>query len=193
MCLGLSDVERSQLLHSHYFVPVKPLVEKIYREADAKPYALDKGFYTDMRVVLEGDMLTKVDRVSMKNSLEARVPFLDSELVRFSQRLPTNFKIKGNNQKYILKETFKDLLPRETLKFRKKGFGVPIDHWMHGPLKAEISDLLAPDYLKEQGIFEPASVEMLWSEHLSGKENHKGKLWNLYVFQKWYLKNFQPV
>lgn len=191
MCLGLSDAERSSLLQPAYFVEIKPEVEKVYQEAGAKTHPLDRGFHTDLRLVLEGDMLAKVDRVCMKNSLEARVPFLDSGLVAFAQRLPVHFKIKGRNKKYILKETFKDLLPPETLAFRKKGFGVPIDHWMHGALKEEISDLLSPEYLQQQGIFAPEPVTRLWAEHLSGKENHKGKLWNLYVFQKWHQKQTQ--
>ena len=136
-------------------------------------------------------MLAKVDRVCMKNSLEARVPFLDSKIVEFAFRLPLSFKIKGNNKKYILKETFKDLLPAETIKFRKKGFGIPIDYWFKNELKEEITSLLSEELIMQQGIFNYEMIKSMLSEHLSGKENHKGKLWNLFVFQKWYLNKFK--
>ncbi|MCB0743889.1 MAG: asparagine synthase C-terminal domain-containing protein [Ignavibacteriae bacterium] len=190
MCLGFSEVERRMLLNEDYIDEIKDDVKKVY-ESYNSDNKLNKGFYTDLNFVLEGDMLPKVDRICMKNSLEARIPFLDSKIVEFAYRLPLNFKIKGSTKKYILKETFKDILPTETLKFRKKGFGVPIDYWFKNELKEEITSLLSKDFILRQGIFNYKIVENLLKEHLSGKENHKGKLWNLYVFQKWYLNKFE--
>lgn len=186
MCLGFSDNDREEILRDKFFQNVKPFIQKRYQGYE-EGNDLEKGFYTDLRYVLEGDMLTKVDRVCMQNSLEARVPFLDSEMVELAYRLPLEFKIKGRNKKYILKETFKHLLPSETIGFRKKGFGVPVDYWFQNELKEELTQLLAKDFIEEQGLFKFNYVNQLLNEHLSGKENHKGKLWNLYVFQKWYL------
>ncbi len=185
MCLGFNDEERLELLKPDYLEPIKEEVAKVYHSFNSGE-SIEKGFYTDLHFVLEGDMLAKVDRVCMKNSLEARVPFLDSKLVELAYRLPLDFKIRGRNKKYILKETFKDILPPETTKFRKQGFGVPVDYWFRNELKEEISSLLSKELIDRQGIFNFKMVNNLLNEHLSAKENHKGKLWNLFVFQKWY-------
>ena len=192
MCLGFSDKERFSLLGKEYQEEIKGEIEEVYNSYQSSE-PLEKGFYTDLHFVLEGDMLTKVDRVCMKNSLEARVPFLDSKIVEMAYRLPVNFKIKGNNKKYILKETFKDMLPPETVNFRKRGFGVPVDLWFRNELKTEIENLLSKDLIERQGIFNYKVVQSLLEEHLSGKENHKGKLWNLFVFQKWYLNKIEEA
>jgi asparagine synthase (glutamine-hydrolysing) len=192
MCLGFNDKERSQLLKEDYLEEIKSEVIAVYDSFDTEE-SLEKGFYTDLHFVLEGDMLAKVDRVCMKNSLEARVPFLDSKIVELAYRLPLDFKIRGNNKKFILKEAFKDLLPPETVNFRKKGFGVPVDYWFRHELKEEITKLLSKELIAQQGIFNFEIVQNLLKEHQSGKENHKGKLWNLFVFQKWYLKHIEEA
>ena len=88
-----------------------------------------------------------------------------------------------------MKDAFKDILPKETLEFSKRGFGVPVDHWFRNELKEELSSLLNDEFIKKQGIFNYEYVAKLLEEHISGKENHKGMLWNLFVFQKWYLNN----
>jgi asparagine synthase (glutamine-hydrolysing) len=114
------------------------------------------------------------------------VPFLDSKIVEFAYRLPRHFKVKGKNKKYILKETFKNYLPVETINYKKQGFGVPVDYWFKNQLKMEMIDLMNPQFIMEQGIFNYETISTWFEEHLNGKENHKGKLWNFYVFQKWY-------
>lgn len=186
MCLGFNDTERLSLLKDGKFKDVKTDIEKLYCSYQ-KGSELEKGFYTDMKIVLEGDMLTKVDRICMQNSLEARVPFLDSKLVEAAYRMPVAYKIKGKEKKRILKDTFKHLLPDETVKYRKKGFGVPVDYWLKNQLKPELELLLDKKLIEEQGIFNYSIIKQMLEEHMSGKENHKGKLWNLFVFQKWYL------
>lgn len=190
MSLGFNDAERKNLLLSSNFAEVKSEVEKVYNKYTAGE-SLEKGFYTDLKVVLEGDMLVKVDRVCMKNSLEARVPFLDSKIVEAAYTMPVDYKIKGKEKKYILKETFKDLLPEETVNFSKKGFGVPVDYWFKNELRDELGKLLDKELIIRQNIFNYDVIKKLWDEHMSGKENHKGKLWNLYVFQKWYLSKIE--
>lgn len=189
MCLGFNDQDRDKLLHSSVLENIKPAVYKIYHSYE-QGNEMEKGFFTDLSLVLEGDMLVKVDRMCMKNSLEARVPFLDSTIVEAAYTMPLHYKLKGRNKKYILKKTFEKLLPNKTLKFRKKGFGVPVDYWFRNELKAELQELLNPVKIKKQGIFNADYVATLVEEHISAKANHKGKLWNLFVFQKWYNQHF---
>ena len=117
------------------------------------------------------------------------LPFLDSKMVDFSFRLPHHFKIDGHNKKKILKETFADLLPKETMSFSKKGFGIPIRIWFQKELKEELLSLLSEDFLICQNIFNISYVNKIVEEHMSNKENHSSKLWQLFVFQKWYKNN----
>jgi asparagine synthase (glutamine-hydrolysing) len=189
MCLGFSDEERKLLLNENDYSDVKNSVKKLY-DSFTEGNDLEKGFYTDLNIVLEGDMLVKVDRMCMKNSLEARVPFLDSNIVKAAFSMPTDFKIKGRNKKYILKKTFQDLLPPATLGFRKKGFGVPVDYWFNNELKQDLNNLLSEQSLEKQQLFNSEYIRQLLNEHRAGSANHKGKLWNLFVFQKWYYRHF---
>jgi asparagine synthase (glutamine-hydrolysing) len=188
MCLGFSDDERKELINHDFWKDSKKVIKQIYNSLSDASEA-NSGAYTDVMTVLEGDMLAKVDRMCMRNSLEARVPFLDSKIVEFAFSLPKHFKIKNRVKKYILKKTFGHLLPKETIGFRKKGFGVPVDYWFKNQLKNEAEKLFEPSVLEKQGIFNPSYVQKLWQEHQAGIQNHKGQLWNLFVFQKWYQKH----
>lgn len=189
MSLGFNEAERKSLIKPDYYIPVKSEVEKYYNRID-RMNDMDKGFFTDIMLVLEGDMLTKVDRMSMLHSLETRVPFLDYRIVEFSQCLPLEFKILGKNKKRILKDTFRDLLPDETLKFSKKGFGVPINFWFKNELRNELESVLNKNEIEKQGLFNYNEIQRLLDEHLSSKSNHTAKLWCLFVFQKWYRTQF---
>src|SRR5690606_28766438 len=116
-------------------------------------------------------------------------PFLDSKIVEFSAKLPHEFKILGTDKKKILKDTFADLLPEETLAFSKKGFGIPIRLWFQNELKSELLDLLSEEFIKRQGIFNIKFIQNIIEQHMSNKENHSSRLWQLFVFQKWYKNN----
>jgi len=186
MCLGFNDDERKKLLHLNNYKEIKPVLENVFKSYDSDDI-LEKELYTDVNIVLEGDMLTKVDRVCMMNSLESRAPFLDSKLVETVFLMPSKFKINGKEKKFILKETFKDILPGETVNYRKKGFGVPVDYWFKNQLKTNLEEVINKNFIESQGLFNFSYIEKLFSEHMTGEENHKGKLWNLYVFQKWYI------
>ena len=185
--LGYNVEEKSKLLKPNFAEDVSQHITKYFNERSGDE--LSKTFYSDVKLVLEGDMLTKVDRACMLNSLEARVPFLDSKIVEFSARLPHEFKISGTDKKKILKETFADLLPEEALTFSKKGFGIPIRIWFQKELKEELLSLLSEDFLICQNIFNISYVNKIVEEHMSNKENHSSKLWQLFVFQKWYKNN----
>ena len=191
LCLGFNDEERGNLLKPEFYTDIKKDYEEFYNSLPNSTTYLQKEQVIDVYRVLEGQMFPKVDRACMHSSLENRAPFIDSGIVDFALNLPDEYKIEGNNKKKILKDAFRDILPKETLEFSKRGFGVPVDHWFRHELKEKLSTLLNEYFIKKQGIFNYDYVTKLQEEHISGKENHKGMLWNLFVFQKWYLKNIK--
>ncbi|HXG84939.1 MAG TPA: asparagine synthase (glutamine-hydrolyzing) [Pyrinomonadaceae bacterium] len=142
--------------------------------------------FLDMNFYLAEDILTKVDRASMAVSLEVRAPFLDYRVAEFAASLPLEYKLNGSVGKYILKETVKNLLPASIIKRPKKGFGIPIAEWLKGKLNPLMHDLLAPEKLKNQGLFNPDFVQKLIKEHEQNVASHHKQLWTLLVFQLWY-------
>jgi asparagine synthase (glutamine-hydrolysing) len=121
---------------------------------------LNDIFYADTQLVLPNDMLTKVDLMSMANSLEVRVPFLDYEVVNFAFSLPETFKMDMNRGKKIVRDAFRNLLPDEVYARGKKGFEVPLLDWFRSELKTMITeDLLSDDMLERQGIFEKQAIK----------------------------------
>ncbi len=144
---------------------------------------------SDMELVLANDMLTKVDMMSMANSLEVRTPFLDYRLVDFAFSLPESYKIDKENRKKIVKDTFGYLLPDELLTRKKQGFEVPLLSWFKTELKSTIEELLGDKFLEEQKIFNSASVRKLKSKLYSANpEDSVARVWALLVFQ-WWWKN----
>jgi len=132
------------------------------------------------------DILTKVDRASMAVSLEVRAPFLDPRVAEYAASLPLEYKLKGSKGKYILKKAMEDLLPKEILQRPKKGFGIPIAEWLKTRLNSMLHDLLAPERLKDQGLFDAGFVQKLIKEHETGAASHHKQLWTLLVFQLWF-------
>lgn len=189
MCLGFKDSELDYLLKDSFKIRdgisfIKKYYDKYLNLTDE----ISRTLYTDIHVVLEGDMLAKVDRMSMLNSIETRVPVLDKEVIELASRIPSNFKIHRRNLKIILKDTFSDLIPRELLAATKSGFSVPIDIWFKEPLKDQLLELLDRQYIEEQGLFNYDYVQLLLEEHFSNKRNRKSELWALFVFQWWYRR-----
>ncbi len=146
--------------------------------------------HTDMLLVLENDMLVKVDRMSMNQSLEVRVPFLDHKIVDFAFSLPAHFKIDGEQRKKILKETFAKELPQELMGRGKKGFEVPLLKWFRTDLRSMITnELLDDQFIKEQNIFNLETIQQLKKQLLSSNPNDAvEKVWALIVFQYWWKK-----
>lgn len=146
--------------------------------------------YTDMNIVLSGDMLHKVDLMSMSNGLEVRTPFLDHNLVNYVFSLPDKFKIDKNIKKKILQDSFRKDLPVELYNRPKHGFEVPLLKWFQTELKSLINDdLLADDFIKEQNIFNLSSVKELKKKlNNNTKEDISSKIWGLIVFQYWWKK-----
>ncbi|MBA3707033.1 MAG: asparagine synthase [Bacteroidetes bacterium] len=148
---------------------------------------------TDTQLVLENDMLVKVDRMSMCQSLEVRVPFLDHKIVDFAFSLPVHFKIDGNQRKKILKDAFRDMLPEELYERGKQGFEVPLLKWFKTDLKTMImDDLLKDEFIKEQGIFNLDGIKKLKSQLFSTNPNDViAQVWALIVFQYWWKKMYK--
>ena len=147
----------------------------------------------DMQLVLENDMLVKVDRMSMSQSLEVRVPFLDNKVVDFAFSLPVNYKIDANQRKKILKDAFKTYLPEELFNRGKQGFEVPLLKWFQTDLKSMIvDDLLSDKFIKEQNIFKLEAIRNLKTQLFSNNTNDVvPKVWGLLVFQNWWKKVYR--
>lgn len=145
----------------------------------------------DVKMVLEGDMLVKTDRMSMSHGLEVRVPFLNHELVQFALGLHADYKINHQTRKRILKDSFRDLLPEELLQRGKKGFEVPLLKWMQGDLRNMIDkDLLSDSFVGQQGLFNPEKVKKLKKDLFSKNPGDAtARVWALLVFQFWWKKN----
>ena len=144
------------------------------------------GLY--MRTYLMDEVLVKVDRASMKNSLEIRSPFLDPNLVELANSLPFSFKLKGFTTKYILKKLMEDKLPGSIVYRKKKGFGIPLSRWLRNELKEFCDGLLSEEKIKNQGLFNYDYIARLKQEHFDENKNNRKKLWTLMAFMIWYEK-----
>lgn len=139
---------------------------------------------------LENDILVKVDRASMLNSLEVRSPFLDHDLVSYMLALPDDYKCNRRwGGKAVLKQALYNRVPEDFLTRPKQGFGVPISQWLAGPLSEMTDDLLAPEALAKQGLFNPSAVARLLEQHRSKKRDNRKFLWTLLMFQAWHRKH----
>ncbi len=172
-------------------LPVHYPVESSYPAGDWQV----RRMLLDMDTYLPGDILCKMDRASMKYSLEARCPILDPDVMDFSYRIPHAFKYAAGDKKHILKEIAYDYIPRELLERPKKGFGVPLDKWLRGPLKEQLLCYIGHDFLKRQNLFDESYVQKMVGSYLEtgdrGRgtgENYSGLVWAFFVFQQWYTR-----
>jgi asparagine synthase (glutamine-hydrolysing) len=150
---------------------------------------LNRVLYNDIKMYLEGDILFKVDRASMANSLEVRVPFLNRRVVDLAMNLPLNLKLNRLTGKYLLKKVMGTLLPDEIVNRPKKGFNIPVAQWLAGDLQPLLQDLLSSARIEAQGLFNSSYIETLLREHFSKKKDHRKMLWTLLVFQLWHEKH----
>ena len=147
--------------------------------------SLNRSLYVDMKSYLVDNILTKVDRMSMAVSLEARVPFLDPDVVDLAFQIPESLKTNANTTKIILKKVAAKHVPQECIYRPKEGFSIPIKNWLNNEFKPLMDNLLSEEKIKSDGIFEPEMIRRLKYEHRSGKENHSHILWGLIVFHDW--------
>lgn len=147
---------------------------------------LERILYLSMKLYLQDDILVKVDRASMANSLEVRCPLLDHRFVEFVCGLPMVYKLNGLKTKYLLKKAAKGLLPGGIINRRKKGFGIPISRWLKDELKDFMLDYLSEERIKRQGFFNYPYIKGLIEDHLTKRRDNRKLLWTLLVFQLWY-------
>jgi asparagine synthase (glutamine-hydrolysing) len=148
--------------------------------------AINRMLATDLIDSLPGDMLTKVDLMSMANSLEVRVPLLDHHVVELAFEIPGPEKLRRGITKHVLKETFKDLLPTGHTRQPKSGFEIPISRWLRTDLSFMVDRYLSEERIRDQGIFDVAVVQDLVRSHRQAKTDTSWMLWNLIVFQQWH-------
>lgn len=185
------ETKRSQRLSDEAFVYKKRkegFLKTIQKDGD-----LNDVLLTDVNLVLQNDMLKKVDCMSMANSLEVRTPFLDHNVVNYAFSLPVDFKINGRVRKKILTDTFKDLLPNELLNRPKKGFEVPLLKWLQNDLRSLIDDELLNDkFILDQGIFNLEAIGYLKAKLFSNNPGDAAAtVWAIIVFQYWWKKHFE--
>jgi asparagine synthase (glutamine-hydrolysing) len=185
----LSDEFRAVLLGSD---PCEVMYQ-YFNSAPAKD-PVSQMLYVDTKTYMVGDILTKVDRMSMAASLEVRVPILDQEFVEWATSLPEDWKIRGGKQKYILRKLAERVgVPREVLYRPKKGFALPLVHWMKHELKELIISVLLDPETLQRGFFEARGIRQLLDEHFRGRRDHSGRIWRLLMFELWHRNYLQRI
>ena len=180
---------REFVLRTEGELPMDYRMESVINESNW----VKRRMLLDMAAYLPGDILCKVDRAGMYHSLEARCPILDTSVMEYSFSLPLEYKYKGNIRKRILKDIAYDLIPEKLLNRPKKGFAVPMDTWLRGPLKEELLTFSDTSLLKEQGLFNAEKLNSTVNRYLSGNGSKKAgynsfvrMLWSFLVFERWY-------
>ncbi|HTS75454.1 MAG TPA: asparagine synthase (glutamine-hydrolyzing) [Bryobacteraceae bacterium] len=186
---------RRQLLEPHWMLPSNEHFFRTTFSACLPANGADiltQVLYFEATANLTGDMLVKVDRMSMANSLEVRAPMLDHELAAVTARIPHAWKIHGGRGKQILIKALGDRLPPALLDRPKQGFAVPLPIWFRGPLRPMLGDMLGGKQFLERGIVRPAFVRTLLDEHASGRRDNSHWLWRLLMLELW-LREWKEV
>jgi len=147
--------------------------------------ALARMLHINFTSYLADDLLVKVDRCTMANSLEARSPLLDTALTEYVAALPDAMKLSGRRTKVVLRRAFADLIPPEIAARPKMGFGVPVGAWFRGELRTYIRDLLLAPDARYRDMLDGPFVEALLNRHLAGQVNAGPQLWTLMCFERW--------
>lgn len=188
---GMSYIRAIEKMLPGEGLPFKFPIESKYHESNWQ----ERRMLLDEETYLPGDILCKVDRASMKYSIESRCPILDVNVMEYSYRLPHEYKYSGGVKKRILKDIAYDYIPKALLDRPKVGFGVPLDKWMRGPLRGALQDMCSVEYLKKQGIFDAQYVNGFINEYLrtgdkgpASGANYSKVAWSFFVFQQWYKR-----
>ena len=160
------------------------LLEQFYKE-DKFPDLVSALQYLDIKTYLPEDILVKVDRATMANSLEARVPLLDHRLLEFLARVPVNYKINGKTSKWILREAIKDWLPPRFLDRPKHGFAVPLAYWFRNNLAQFVKDRILGKRFFRRGFFHKDFIKKIIEEHQKGIRDWASRIWSLLMFDEW--------
>jgi asparagine synthase (glutamine-hydrolysing) len=182
-----SERQRAQLYSAPFHAAVQQQTGEIVRrmlDAD-RAGRLDAQSRCDLRFYLAEDIFPKVDMMSMATSLEARVPYLDNDLLDLAMAIPAHLKVRAGERKYILKKAFAGRLPSAILGRGKEGFSMPMKNWLNREWNGLMHELLCEENLRSDGLFEPRVVARMMAEHESHRHNHSHLLWALMVFQLW--------
>jgi asparagine synthase (glutamine-hydrolysing) len=153
-------------------------------------HPMEKVLSGDMDTYLVDDVLVKVDRMTMANSLESRAPLLDHKLLEFSARLPFHLKNDGRQGKVLLRRVAARLLPAGSLQKRKQGFGIPLAHWFRNDFRPLMQDLLADRRFRERGVFDVNAVRRMHERHLAREHDFGELLWLVLTYEMW-ARNFE--
>ncbi len=187
--------EKSQLFRPEIWGQVKDKsdfedIDKYIKEITTEdPRQQTLGVY--MRTYLMDQVLVKVDRASMKTSLETRAPFLNHKLVDYINSLPYEFKLKHLKVKYILKKLMKNKLPKSIINRKKKGFGIPLAKWLREDLRETCEKTLSKENIEKTALFNYSFIKKLKEDHFTKKKDNRRKLWALIVFQLWFNRQKQ--
>ena len=190
--VGTRELETREILTPEFletvsgtstFELVRPYMESGDASDPLAPYAT-----LDVNSYLPDDILTKVDRMSMAHSLEVRAPFLDYRVAELAARLPYDWKITGGDTKVILKEIFAEDLTPSVLQPRKRGFSMPLEHWLRHDLRPHLEEVLDDSALRQAGILDMKEARNWANEHWSGVRNRDGQLWRILVFSRWWKR-----
>jgi asparagine synthase (glutamine-hydrolysing) len=190
MVTTFSAAERSGLLEPDFgrrsgADDAETLVTRVFGSGKADSI-LQAAMLADLGSYLPGDLLTLADRVSMRHSLEVRVPFLDHPLVELMATAPDRLKVAGRTKKVLLREAFQGLLPPSILNRRKVGFSIPLALWLRTDLRATMQEILSESEVRGLGYLRHAEIERIKAEHLAGRANHESKLWALMNLVCWH-------
>jgi asparagine synthase (glutamine-hydrolysing) len=170
---------------SHARETISQYAARLFNECNSSEY-MDRIMYVDTRLWLPDDLLVKVDRATMANSLEARVPYLDHHFVQTCARLRPDLKQHGSVTKFILKKIAERYLPHDIVHRRKQGFVMPLSEWLGGELQADVRAALSSQRLGRRNLFAPEALQRLLDQHYQGRRNHSGRLWALLVLERWF-------
>jgi asparagine synthase (glutamine-hydrolysing) len=190
MVTTFSPADRRRLLLPEFrdqagAVDAEALVTRVFASGAADS-VLHAAMLADLGSYLPGDLLALADRVSMRHSLEVRVPFLDHPLVELMASVPGRLKVHGRTKKVLMRQAFRDLLPASILGRRKVGFSVPMALWLRTDLRATMHEILSETEVRGLGYLGWPEVERIKAEHLAGRANHESKLWALINLVSWH-------
>jgi len=180
--LIFSEAEKRVLLKNKKFLPPTVITAPLFKEAAAYD-DVQKMQYIDIHTWMTGDILVKADKMTMANSLELRVPYLDHHVFEFAATIPTKYKIKGQLTKIALRQAFAGIVPPAAVNRPKRGFPVPTRVWLRGPLGKEVAALLADPALDE--FFERTQIQKLMADHRQNRADNSRKIWTLVIFALW--------
>lgn len=173
----MSGLSSFDLIKTHY-----QKIDDVAPETDF----LNRMIYLELKIRLPELLLMRVDKITMANSIEARVPFLDHRLVELAMQIPMDLKLKNGVSKYILKESVRGIIPDEVIDRKKQGFAAPIAEWLKAELKKELPNILWKSKIWDANIFDRGAVERLISDHQRGRTDASFRIWNLITLALWF-------